>query len=166
MLEQNHGSGPWDQPFKVWFSDLYYRNSHIDCYRFCQQCEDHFETPKASGPNCILFAVLFLRGLVVQHWHQHKRRSEASEVPMIWAEFKDFLKKNLRNNRVFANSICSKFRQDSQYKTESMLDWAAHFEHLQFILLEYDLVEAPIKPTMLRYFWEDLKPSVLVELKH
>ena len=47
-----------------------------------------------------------------------------------------------------------------------MLDWAAHLEHLQSILFEYDLVGAPTKPTMLRYFWKGLKPLVLAELEH
>ena len=85
---------------------------------------------------------------------------------MTWAEFKDFLRKNLGDDRVFANSICSKFRQDSQYQAESVLDWAAHLKHLQFILLEYDPVGAPTKLTILRYFQEGLKPSVLTELEH
>ena len=138
----------------------------MDCYRFCQQYEDHFETAGASGPNRILFAALFLRGSVVQCWYQHKRRSEASKVPMTWAKFKNFLRKNLRDDWAFANSICSKFRQDSQYQAEYVLDWAAHLEHLQSILLEYDPVGAPTKPTMLRYFREGLKPSILAELEH
>ena len=47
-----------------------------------------------------------------------------------------------------------------------MLDWAAHLEHLQSILLEYNPVGAPTKPTMLRYFREGLKPSILAELEH
>ena len=46
-----------------------------------------------------------------------------------------------------------------------MLDWAAYLEHLQSILLEYDPVGAPTKPTILRYFREGLKPSVFAELK-
>ena len=46
-----------------------------------------------------------------------------------------------------------------------MLDWAAYLEHLRSILLEYNLVGAPTKSTMLRYFREDLKPSVLAELE-
>ena len=85
---------------------------------------------------------------------------------MTWAEFKGFLRKNLGDDRAFANSICSKFRRDSQYQAESVLDWAAHLEHLQFILLEYDPVGAPTEPTMLRYFREGLKPSILAELEH
>ena len=87
----------------------------MDCYRFCQQCEDHFETAGASKPNRIPFAALFLRWSVVQRWYQHKPRSEASEVPMTWAEFEDFFRKNLGDDRAFANSICSKFRRDIQY---------------------------------------------------
>ena len=47
-----------------------------------------------------------------------------------------------------------------------MLDWAAHLEHLQSILLEYNLVGALTKLTMLRYFRKGLKSSVLVELEH
>ena len=49
---------------------------------------------------------------------------------MAWAKFKDFLRKNLGNNWVFANNICSKLKQDSQYQVESVLDWVAHLEHL------------------------------------
>ena len=153
-----------EQPLKARFPNLYYGNSHLDCYRFCQQCEDHFDTAGANGPNHIPFAASFLRGSVVQCWHQYKRRSEGA--PMTWAKFKDFFRKNLGDDRAFANSICSKFRRDSQYQAESVLDWAAHLEHLQSILLEYDPVGAPTKPTMLRYFWEGLKPSVLAELEH
>ena len=47
-----------------------------------------------------------------------------------------------------------------------MLDWTAHLEHLQSILLEYNPVGAPTKPTMLRYFRKGLKPSILAELEH
>ena len=57
-----------EQPLKARFPDLYYDNLHMDCYRFCQQCEDHFETAGAKGPNKILFAASFLRGLVTQQW--------------------------------------------------------------------------------------------------
>ena len=164
LLEQNHGSSPCEQPLKARFPDLYYGNLHIDCYRFCQQCEDHFETVGASGPNRIPFTASFLRGSVVQRWHQYKCCSEG--VQMSWAEFKDFPRKNLRDDRAFANSICSKFRRDTQYQAEFVLDWAAHLEHLHSILLEYDPVGAPTEPTMLRYFCEGLKSSVLAELEH
>ena len=128
LLEQNHGSGPCKKSLKVQFSDLYYGNLHIDCYRFCQQCKDNFETAGASRPNRIPFATSFFRESVVQHWHQHKRYSKG--VQMTWAEFKDFLRKNLGYDRAFANSICSKFRRDTQYQAVSVLNWAAHLEYL------------------------------------
>ena len=85
---------------------------------------------------------------------------------MTWVEFKDFLKKNLGDDRVFANSICSKFRRDSQYQAEFVLDSAVHLEYLQFILLEYDPIKAPTELTTLRYFREISKYSVLAELEH
>ena len=67
---QEHGqlqanSAPCEQPLKARFPDLYYRNSHLDCYRFCQQCEDHFKTVEANGPNQVSFAASFLRGAMV-----------------------------------------------------------------------------------------------------
>ena len=38
---QEHGqiqanTAPRERPLKAWFPDLYYRNSHLDCYCFCQ----------------------------------------------------------------------------------------------------------------------------------
>ena len=88
------------------------------------------------------------------------------KAPVTWVEFKNFFRTNLGDNRAFADSICSKFRRDSQYQAESVLDWAAHLEHLQSILLEYDPAGAPGEPTMLRYFREGLRPSIRVELEH
>ena len=85
---------------------------------------------------------------------------------MTWEEFKDFFRKNLGDDRVFANSILSQFRRVSQHQQESVLEWAAHLEHLQSILLAYDPVGAPAEPTMLRYFREGLRPSILAELQN
>lgn len=47
-----------------------------------------------------------------------------------------------------------------------MLDWSTYLEYLQPILLKYKLVEAQIKPTMLKYFWKGLKPFILAKLKY
>ena len=102
---------------------------------------------------------------MAQQWYQHKCRSP-EEAPITWVEFKSFLWTNLGDNRAFADSIRSKFRRDSQYQTESVLDWATHLKHLQSILIEYDLAGAPGEPTMLRYFREGLRPSIRVELEH
>ena len=81
---------PCKQPLKTLFPGLYYGNSHMDCYQFCQDCEDHFKTAGAKWPNKIPFAGLFLCGLVTQQWFQHKQRHDKA-VPMTWVEFKEFL---------------------------------------------------------------------------
>ena len=47
-----------------------------------------------------------------------------------------------------------------------MLECKAHLEQLQLILLLYNLVEAPAKSTILRYFQKDLRPSILAELQN
>ena len=155
---------PCKQPLKARFPDLYYGNSHMDCYRFCQQCEDHFETAGAKGPNRIPFAASFLRGSVTQRWLQHKRRRDGA-VPMTWVEFKDFLWKNLGDSRAFVDSIWKKVKRNSQYQDKSVQDWAAHLEYLQSILIEFDSECAPEEGTMIRYFREGLRPSVRVEME-
>lgn len=35
---------PRESPLKARFPDRYSGKSHMDCFHFCQQCEDHFET--------------------------------------------------------------------------------------------------------------------------
>ena len=61
------------KPLKASFPDLYYGNLYRDCYQFCQQYKNHFNIAEAKGPNWILFAALFLQGLVTQQWLQHKQ---------------------------------------------------------------------------------------------
>lgn len=59
---------PREQPLKAWFPDFYYKNLYIDCYHFCHQCQNYFETAGATRPNRISFATSFLRGMVIQQW--------------------------------------------------------------------------------------------------
>ena len=68
LLKQNQtlGAGLCKKPLKAQYLNLYYKNSHLDCYRFCQQCKDYFETAGANRPNCISFATSFLFKVVVQ----------------------------------------------------------------------------------------------------
>ena len=61
-------SEPCKQLTKARFADFYYGNLHMNCYRFCQQCKNHFETAGVKETNRILFAALFLRGLVTWWW--------------------------------------------------------------------------------------------------
>ena len=101
----------------------------MECYHFCQQCEDHFETSGATGMNRTLFAASFLRGSINIKCAQHKRRHE-SATPITWSDFKTFLLKDLESSQVFIDSIWNKFRRDSQYQLEEAQDWASHLQHL------------------------------------
>ena len=55
---------PQERPLKARTPETYSGKSHIDCYHFCQQCEDYFETSGATGMNHTTFATTFLRGTV------------------------------------------------------------------------------------------------------
>ena len=59
---------PEEQPFKARFPKTYLRKSHIDCYHFCQQCKDHFETSDTIGMNYTPFAASFLHGIISLKW--------------------------------------------------------------------------------------------------
>ena len=63
-LETNQGPRQPErkQTLKAKVAELYYGKSHMDCYHFCQQCEDHFETAGATRFNRTPFAASFLCG--------------------------------------------------------------------------------------------------------
>ena len=42
----------------------------------------------------------------------------------------------------------------------------AHFKYLQLILLKYNLIEVLAKLSILKYFWKDLKLSILAKLQN
>ncbi len=48
--------------------DVYCGRSYMECYNFCQKCENHFATCKAIGPNRIPFAASFLRDRINFRW--------------------------------------------------------------------------------------------------
>ena len=48
------------RPLKAKFLDLYYNKSHIKCYNFYQQSEDHFAIANTKGQNRVPFAATFL----------------------------------------------------------------------------------------------------------
>ncbi len=139
----------------------------MECYNFCQQCEDHFAICGATGPNQIPFAASFLPDRINFRWQQHKRKLEAeSSVPISWDEFKAFLQKALGDSRAFVDSYWTKIRKDSQYQQEEVLNWAAHLEHLQAVLKEFDPSGAPNETTLIRYFREGFRPSIRAQLDH
>ncbi len=91
----------------------------MEYYNFCQQCEDHFATCGAIGPNRIPFAASFLRDRINFRWQQHKRKLEVeSSVPISWDKFKAFFQKVLGDSRAFVDSYWAKIRRDSQYQQE------------------------------------------------
>ena len=104
---------PRERPLKAKVPDVYFGKSHMDCYHFCQQCEDHFETAGATGSTRTPFAASFLRGKINFRWHQHRKQLGGISVP--WEEFKAFLRKNLGDSRSFVDTIWSNIKRDSQY---------------------------------------------------
>ena len=112
---------PRERPLKARTPETYFGKSHMDCYHFCQQCEDYFETSGAIGMNRTPFAATFLRDAISLRWAQHKRRHERA-TPITWSEFKTFLRKDLGSFQAFIDSIWSKFKRDSQYQLEKARD--------------------------------------------
>ena len=116
---QEHGqanSASRKRAFKARNFDLYYRNLHMECYYFCQQCEDHFDTAGATGYQYVPFAALFLRDRINFRWQQHKTQVERDRVASLtWDEFKAFLRQSLKESTVFVNNIWDKIKQDFQH---------------------------------------------------
>ena len=48
--------------------DVYRGKSHMDCYNFCQQCEDYFAIAGTMGSTWIPFAASFLRDQISFCW--------------------------------------------------------------------------------------------------
>ena len=141
--------------------DVYRDKSHIECYNFCQQFEDHFITCGATGPNQIPFAASFLWDRINFRWQQHKQKLEAeSLVPIFGDKCKEFFWKALGDSRAFVDNYWTKIRKDSQYQQEEVLDWAAYLEHLQAMLKKFDPIGAPNETTVIRYFRKGLRPFI------
>ena len=85
---------PQKRPLKARTPETYWGKSHIECYHFCQQCEEHFEISGATGMNRTPIAASFLRGSISIRWAQYKRRHK-STTPITWSDFKTFLRKDL-----------------------------------------------------------------------
>ena len=78
----------WERLLKAKTPETYSGKSHMDCYHFCQQCEDYFKILSATRMNCTLFAVFC--GSISLTWAQHKRPHKRA-IPITWSEFKAFL---------------------------------------------------------------------------
>ena len=137
----------------------------MDCYNFCQQCENYFATTRATGPTRIFFAVSFLQDRISFRWQQYKRRHDVDNpVSVTWDEFKAFLRRSLSDSQAFVDAYWRKIKRDSQYQLEEVLNWAAHLKHLEAVLREFDLAATPNKEIMIRYFRKGLRASVRAQL--
>ena len=152
-----------ERPLKAKVPDVYFGKSYMDCYHFCQQCEDYFEIASATGLTRTPFAASFLRGKINFRWHQYRKQLGRVSVP--WEEFKTFFRKNLGDSRSFVDTIWSNIKRDSQYQLEEVQDWASHLEHLQSILVEFDADGALVKSNLIRFFREGLKPSIKAQIE-
>ncbi len=120
-----------DRLLKARNSDLYYSNSHMECYYFCQEWKDYFDTAGAKSHKRVSFAASFLNNRILYCWKQQKARTERSQaVPLSWEEFQAFLRKRLYESNVFVGSVLSRMKGDSQYQLEEVQDWTAHLEQL------------------------------------
>ena len=156
---------PRKKPLKAKLLDMNCGKFYIECYNFCQQCKDHFATAGAKGPNRIFFAAFFLRDRVNFRWQQYKWKHKAeSSVFIIWEEFKTFFCQSLGDFRAFVDSYWAKIKRNSPYQQKDVLDWVTCLEHLQAIFQEFDSVAPPNDNTMIRYFWEGLRPLIRAQL--
>ena len=67
-------------------------------------------------------------------------------------------------SKSFIDSIWKKLKGDSQYQLKEVYDWASYLKHLQFILIEFDLVAVPTESTMVRYFEKSLKQLIKAKM--
>ncbi len=88
----------------------------MECYYFCQQCEDHFEVAGSLTYKRIPFVAGFLKDRIWNWWQQYKTRMQRNRLaPMTWDEFKPFLRKSLGESNAFAGHVWSKLRGDAQH---------------------------------------------------
>ena len=63
----------------------------MECYNFCQQCEDYFAIARFKKVNQILFATFFLQDWISFCWQKYKWEKDANSfVPVIRDVFKAF----------------------------------------------------------------------------
>lgn len=116
------------------------------------KCEDYFETGVATGHYRIPFATSFLRGIIVQRWHQYNQSQGERVALLIWIEIKTFLRKNFGDSRAFIDSIWSRVKRGSEFQKEEIHDLASHFEHLKAFIIELDANGGSEEPDLILGF--------------
>ena len=69
FLVGNRQKGIRKSQLKAQFPNLYYEKLHMECYHFCKQYENYFDTAGTTGSNRTLFAAAFLCGRISFCWH-------------------------------------------------------------------------------------------------
>ena len=153
--------GPCERPLKAKFPELYCDKTYMECYNFIQQCEDHFAIARAKKPNRMPFGASFLQKQALLRWQQHKAKNTIeTNVSFTWEEFKAFLCRSLGKSQAFGDNIWRTIRKDFHYQQKEVMDWAAHLEHLQIVLREFNSAAAPNKKVLICYFCDGLRPSI------
>lgn len=67
-------------------------------------------------------------------------------------------------SKSFIDNIWKKTKRDSQYQLEKVYNYASYLKHLQSILIEFDLTTISTESIIVRYFEEDLKPSIKAKM--
>ena len=68
-------------------------------------------------------------------------------------------------SKAFVNTILSIIWKDLQYQLEKVMDWAAHLEHLQTVLWEFDADAIISKPVLICLFCNGLQTFIHAQVK-
>ena len=94
-------------------------------------------------------------------WQQQETRTERNQTaPLSWEEFKAFLRQSLEKSDAFVGNVWIKMRSDSQHQLKEVQDLAAHLEHLQSILFEFDVDCAPLEGQLSRKFYDRFRSLI------
>ncbi len=103
--------------------NLYHNNLYMECYYFCQQCEDHFEVAISLDHKYVSFAAGFLKDHILNQWQQYNTRIQCNQLALMTQdEFKAFLRKSLGESNAFVGYVWNKLRGDAQHQLEKVQD--------------------------------------------
>lgn len=96
----------FDKLFKTRNPNFYYKNLHKECYYFCQQYKDYFKIARAKSYKRLFSAASLLKNRIFNQCQQHKTRIILNQADFLsWENFKNFLRKNLKESDAFIDCI-------------------------------------------------------------
>ena len=88
----------------------------MDCYNFCQQCENYFATAGTAGTYKISCAISFLRNRINFCWQEYKQKLDAySTIPVKWDKFKVFFRRSVGDFRAIIDTYWGKIKKNFHY---------------------------------------------------